>query len=143
MNAILLAIALVSTWNPSYSVAERQSATMKIKRIERMNRAVSKEELLAEYQKTGLSFRRGNLACSGMEYSWFAVDEGSGSYLIHVFLYEERKGKADLVLHLTPESNRVSIEPRAEKDRILFLARTKQAPNKEFVVAQYFVKART
>lgn len=113
---------------------------MNNQKVESITRAASIPALKAEFEKLGFSFRHQALKCSGRDFLWFTLDEGSGNYLIHAFLYELHGESPRLVLHILPEPNRVAIEPKAEKQRVDILEKRKQTPTNTSVIAQYYLR---
>lgn len=138
MSVLTIALFIATSGRSSTEVV--QNSSMKLGQIKRQTIAPSVEQLTTEYRNTGLIFRHGVLSCADEEFAWYSIDEGSGGYLIHSFLYHIREGKPHLVLYVAPDANRISIVARSLNDRIHMIARTKQTPEAEITVAQYIVR---
>lgn len=111
---------------------------MQMRKFTAPTRASSIATLSAQFRESGLVTRHRSVKCAGRDFLWFWGDEGSGTYLIHGFLYEVARDGVRLVLDIPPEDNRMEIAAEAGKDRILLQGRTRQKPRETRIIAAYY-----
>ena len=134
--AFLVVAALSHCGEP---IIHAQEHTLSHQKVEVITHAASVSALKAEFERSGFPFRSRALKCAGRDFLWITIDKGSGGYLIHGFLYKVHGESPRLVLHILPASDRVAMEPKADKQRINILERKKQTPKDTRVIAQYYL----
>ncbi len=108
----------------------------KSKGTEKMNSEIV--NILEELKNSGRTPFTRNLQFEGHRYFFVSVERGSGLYLPEGYLYDMTTNEARLLLHVPPDSGRISLDAVVKGKSIVILTRLLSDPENEVIVTQYY-----